>query len=135
MIKRFAIFLFNAAAVLLFTLAAIQTVPAAKKTETRPNFIFFLTDDQGWQDLACYGHPYLKTPNLDRLAGEGTRFEQFYSSATVCSPSRAAYMTGHYPARRGFVSAVPTARPLPSFIWTASSRRRPCLCRSSCSAT
>jgi len=95
---RFTTLLFNTA-VLLFTLTAIQTVQAAKQTEARPNFIFFLTDDQGWQDLACYGHPYLKTPNLDRLAGEGTRFEQFYSSATVCSPSRAAYMTGHYPAR------------------------------------
>ncbi len=65
----------------------------------RPNIIFFFTDDQGWQDLGCYGHPYLKTPNFDRLAKEGTRFEQFYSSASVCSPSRTAFMTGHYPAR------------------------------------
>ncbi len=65
----------------------------------RTNFIFFFTDDQGWQDLGCYGHPYLKTPNLDRLAKDGTRFEQFYSCASVCSPSRTAFMTGHYPAR------------------------------------
>jgi|TARA_B100000959_G_C14989003_1_gene626906 N-acetylgalactosamine-6-sulfatase len=57
----------------------------------KPNVIFFLTDDQGWQDLACYGHPYLKTPNFDRLAREGTRFEQFYVNASVCSPSRAAF--------------------------------------------
>ena len=67
----------------------------------RPNIIFFFTDDQGWGDLAIVGHPYLKTPNLDRLAKEGTRFDQFYSAASVCSPSRTAFMTGHYPARHG----------------------------------
>jgi len=74
---------------------------AAGGEAKRPNFIFFFTDDQGWQDLACFGHPYLKTPNLDRLARGGTRFEQFYSAASVCSPSRTAFMTGHYPARHG----------------------------------
>jgi len=72
---------------------------AADAETDRPNFIFLLTDDQGWQDMACAGHPYLRTPNFDRLAREGTRFEQFYSAASVCSPSRAAFMTGHYPAR------------------------------------
>ncbi|MEM8615244.1 MAG: sulfatase-like hydrolase/transferase [Cyanobacteria bacterium P01_H01_bin.105] len=76
-----------------------QNTPFSKGNIPRPNFIFILTDDQGWQDLGCYGHPYIKTPNLDRLAAEGIRFEQFYSSASVCSPSRTAYMTGHYPAR------------------------------------
>lgn len=68
-------------------------------TDRPPNIIFLLTDDQGWQDLGHFGHPYLKTPNFDRLAKGGTVFEQFYSSASVCSPSRTAYMTGHYPAR------------------------------------
>ncbi len=71
----------------------------SRQESSRPNFIFFFTDDQGWQDMGCSGHPYLKTPNLDRLARGGTRFEQFYSSASVCSPSRTAVMTGHYPAR------------------------------------
>lgn len=71
-----------------------------KSSQTqRPNIIFFFTDDQGWGDLGSVGHPYLKTPNLDRLAAEGTRFDQFYSAASVCSPSRTAFMTGHYPAR------------------------------------
>ncbi|MBL7222099.1 MAG: sulfatase-like hydrolase/transferase [Phycisphaerae bacterium] len=78
---------------------AAQNLNAKSDKLHRPNFIFFFTDDQGWGDLGCYGHPYLKTPNLDRLAKEGTRFEQFYSSASVCSPSRTAFMTGHYPAR------------------------------------
>lgn len=65
----------------------------------RPNFIFILTDDQGWEDLQSFGHPYLKTPNLDRLADEGTSFTQSYVSSPVCSPSRVSFMTGHYPAR------------------------------------
>lgn len=81
-------------------LLAIQGCLTTKNTSrTRPNFIFFFTDDQGWQDMQCVGHPYLKTPNIDRLAREGSRFDQFYSSASVCSPSRTAFMTGHYPAR------------------------------------
>ena len=64
-----------------------------------PNVIFILTDDQGWGDAKFAGHPYVKTPNLDRLAKEGTWLRQFYVAATVCSPSRAAFMTAHYPAR------------------------------------
>jgi arylsulfatase A-like enzyme len=78
--------------------SAAKTNAANPKTK-RPNIIFLFTDDQGWGDLGCCGHPYLKTPHLDRLAKEGTRFEQFYSAASVCSPSRTAFMTGHYPAR------------------------------------
>ena len=54
-----------------------------------PNVIFILTDDQGWGDAKFAGHPYVKTPNLDRLAKEGTWLRQFYVAATVCSPSRA----------------------------------------------
>jgi len=65
----------------------------------RPNVIFILTDDQGWGDAKFAGHPYVKTPNLDRLAREGTWFKQFYVAATVCSPSRAAFMTSHWPSR------------------------------------
>src|SRR6056297_2247262 len=71
-----------------------QTVEVQK-----PNILLIFTDDQGYQDLGCYGHPYIKTPNLDKLASEGTRFNQFYVNATVCSPSRAAFMVGRFPAR------------------------------------
>lgn len=66
---------------------------------SRPNVIFILTDDQGWADAHFAGHPYVKTPNLDRLASQGTWFKQFYVAATVCSPSRCAFMTSHFPAR------------------------------------
>ena len=77
-------------ALLLFTLTA-----GARP----PNVIFILTDDQGWGDAKFAGHPYVKTPNLDRLAKEGTWLRQFYVAATVCSPSRAAFLTGRVPAR------------------------------------
>lgn len=72
---------------------------AADTPARRPNFIFILADDLGWGDLGCYGHPLLKTPNLDRLARQGTLFTQFYVNGSVCSPSRCAFLTGQYPAR------------------------------------
>jgi len=65
----------------------------------RPNVLFILTDDQGWADAKFAGHPYVKTPNLDRLASQSTWFKQFYVAATVCSPSRCAFMTSHFPTR------------------------------------
>jgi len=65
----------------------------------RPHIVFILADDLGWGDLSCYGHPRLRTPNLDRLAREGTLFTQFYVNGSVCSPSRCAFFTGQYPAR------------------------------------
>ncbi len=70
-----------------------------RSSGNRPNFIFILTDDLGWGDLGCYGHRSLKTPRLDRLAEQGTLYTQFYVSSAVCSPSRAAFMTSHFPAR------------------------------------
>jgi arylsulfatase A-like enzyme len=65
----------------------------------KPNIIFIFADDWGWGDLSCHGHPYIKTPNIDRLAKEGTDFTRFTVASGVCSPSRAAVMTGHFPAR------------------------------------
>lgn len=65
----------------------------------KPNVIFILADDLGWGDLGCYGHPSIKTPNLDRMAKQGTLFTQFYVNGSVCSPSRCAFFTSSYPAR------------------------------------
>lgn len=65
----------------------------------RPNFIFIFADDWGWGDLGSYGHSVIKTPNLDKFAQDGTLFTQFYVSGSVCSPSRAAIMTGQFPAK------------------------------------
>ncbi|HUT37096.1 MAG TPA: sulfatase-like hydrolase/transferase [Planctomycetota bacterium] len=69
--------------------------PAGRK----PNIVFLLTDDLGWGDPAVQGHPYMKTPSIDRLAREGAVFRQFYVANPVCSPSRTAFMTSHYPTR------------------------------------
>lgn len=65
----------------------------------RPNILFILADDLGWGDLSCYGRPDYRTPNLDRLATEGTRLTQAYAASPVCTPTRCALMTGQYPAR------------------------------------
>jgi len=65
----------------------------------KPNIIFILADDLGYMDLGCYGNPYNETPHLNALATHGVRFTQAYAASTVCSPSRAAIMTGLHPAR------------------------------------
>jgi N-acetylgalactosamine-6-sulfatase len=65
----------------------------------RPNILFIFADDWGWGDLSCHGHPYVKTPNIDRLAAAGTDFQRFTVASGVCSPSRTAVVTGHFPAR------------------------------------
>jgi arylsulfatase A-like enzyme len=78
--------------------AALPALPL-RAQGGKPNIIFILADDLGWGDLGVYGHPAIKTPNLDRLAKQGTLFTQFYVNGPVCSPSRTAFMTGHYPAR------------------------------------
>jgi arylsulfatase A-like enzyme len=86
-----------ACAPLLLLLATAATVPAAQPP--RPNFIVVLVDDLGRHDLGCYGSKFHQTPHLDRLAAQGMRFTQAYSACTVCSPTRAALLTGKSPAR------------------------------------
>jgi arylsulfatase A-like enzyme len=71
----------------------------------RPNVIVILTDDQGYGDLACHGNPVLKTPHLDRLHGESTRFTNFHSEP-LCAPTRAALLTGRYPFRNSVTVAI-----------------------------
>jgi arylsulfatase A-like enzyme len=88
---------------ILAALAALWgcAAPAPGAVGARPNIVIILADDLGWGDLGCYGHPTLRTPNLDRMAAEGMRFTEFYSAAEVCTPSRAALLTGRYPIRSG----------------------------------
>jgi len=80
-------------------LKVAPTAPANSQSAAKPNVIFILADDLGWGDLSVYGHERLKTPNLDRLASQGTLFTNFYVNGSVCSPSRSAFFTGQYPAR------------------------------------
>jgi arylsulfatase A-like enzyme len=90
-----------------FTLpaATVQPLPAAGTSSSKPpNIVIILADDLGYGDLACYGHPTISTPHLDRMAAEGLRFTQFYVAECVCTPSRAALLTGRLPIRNGMCS-------------------------------
>jgi arylsulfatase A len=92
-------------------LAGLAAMPAAlhavaPQEVRRPNVIFILTDDQGMGDLGCYGNALVATPNVDRLAAEGVRLTSFYAGSPVCSPSRAALLTGAYPSRSGITRAL-----------------------------
>ncbi len=82
-------------------LGALAAAPLAARA--RPNVIVILADDLGWFELGCYGNGFNETPHLDRLALQGVRFTHAYSAAPVCSPTRASYMTGQYPARVGIL--------------------------------
>jgi arylsulfatase len=78
------------------------SLTAARAAESgRPNVIIFLADDLGYGDLGCYGHPRIKTPNLDAFARQGVRLTQCYAASAVCSPSRSAILTGRTPHRNG----------------------------------
>ena len=71
----------------------------------RPNIVIIYADDLGYGDLGCYGSPVIRTPHLDKMAAEGLRFTDFYSGAEVCTPSRAALLTGRYALRSGMAGA------------------------------
>ena len=90
------------------TAALFLTFPArAADAAAPPNVVLILADDLGWADLGCYGSRYHKTPHLDRLASQGVRFTDAYAAAPVCSPTRAAIMTGKYPARLNLTDWLP----------------------------
>ena len=76
----------------------------------RPNIVVVLCDDLGYSDLECYGHPHIKTPQLNKLAEEGIRFTDFYSAAPVCSPARVGLLTGRSPNRAGVFNFIPGGR-------------------------
>lgn len=84
---------------ILLLVAVVLLSSVSATAADRPNFIFIFADDLGWGDLGAYGHPHLKTPNLDEMASEGVLLTNFYVANPVCSPSRTAVMTGQYPAR------------------------------------
>src|SRR5262245_49330747 len=99
---------------LIFWIALVLAFPggfwAAQQTKSPPNVILILSDDQGTLDLNCYGSRDLRTPHLDALAKRGLRFTQFYVASPVCSPSRAALLTGRQPLRTGLQGNVSSLR-------------------------
>jgi len=99
-IKRVSPAIIIAASFILLVQAASEHARAAEK----PNFIVVFCDDLGYGDLGCFGHPTINTPNLDQLAVDGQRWTNFYVGAAVCTPSRAAILTGRLPVRNGMMS-------------------------------
>ncbi|MDB2686587.1 sulfatase-like hydrolase/transferase [Mariniblastus sp.] len=83
---------------------------AVQTKQDKPNIVVVLCDDLGYGDLECYGHPHIKTPNLNAFADEGIRFTDFYSAAPVCSPSRVGLLTGRSPNRAGVYDFIPGGR-------------------------
>ena len=83
--------------------------------QTKTNILFIFADDWGWGDLSAHGHPYVKTPNIDRLVAEGTDFHRFTVASGVCSPSRTAVLTGQFPARHNIDG---------HFAWVTQNARR-----------
>ena len=88
---------------MLFASLLLAAAPDSSEGE-KPNIVIIFADDLGYGDLGCYGHPSIRTPNLDRMAAEGMRFTDFYVAAPVCTPSRAALLTGRYAVRSGMAS-------------------------------
>lgn len=89
----------------LFLLVVFIGLPEMVSAQTqKPNFIIIFTDDQGYGDLGVFGHPTIKTPNIDQMAMEGQKWTNFYVAANVCTPSRSAIMTGRLPVRTGMYS-------------------------------
>jgi arylsulfatase A len=83
---------------------AVLFANAHAAEQRKPNIVIIMADDLGYGDLGCYGHPTIRTPNLDRMAADGIRFTSFYCGAPVCTPSRAALLTGRLPVRSGMAS-------------------------------
>jgi arylsulfatase A len=87
-----------------FLAAACSFLAGPLVAAEAPNVVIIFTDDVGYGDYGCYGHPTIRTPNIDRMAAEGMKFTSFYSAAEVCTPSRAALLTGRLPIRSGMCS-------------------------------
>lgn len=99
----------------------------AAQPNRKPNIIFILADDLGWAELGCYGNTFNETPNLNKLAKQGMRFTQAYAAAPVCSPYRAALLTGQYPARVGITDYLRPNDPkhlCPDYVTAAEMLKR-----------
>ena len=94
-----------------FLLVALATWPVRAAEPAKPNIIIFLADDLGARDLGCYGSTFHDTPHLDRMAQDGMKFTNAYAACPVCSPTRAALLTGRWPQRTGITDFIGAAQP------------------------
>ena len=95
---------------LLVTLTVQRGPTLAWAAAKRPNIIFFLSDDHRWDRLGCAGHPFLKTPTMDRLAANGARFSNMFVTTSICAASRATILTGMYERTHRFTFGTPPIR-------------------------
>ena len=91
-------------------LVLISLFASCKQEKAQPNIVVIMCDDLGYGDLSCYGHPIIKTPNLDEMAREGIKLTNCYSAAPVCSPSRAGLLTGRSPNKAGIYDFIPSPK-------------------------
>lgn len=98
-------------------------VPLTTSAAAPPNIVFFVADDLGQRDLGCYGSTFYETPHLDRLAAEGMRFTDAYAASPVCSPTRAAIVTGKWPDRTGITEYI--GAPLKPELWKRNTKLLP----------
>ena len=98
-------------------LTALLVLASVSIANDRPNLILFIADDVSWNDIGCYGNAAARTPNIDRLAASGRRFDEAYLTASSCSPSRSSIITGRYPHNNGKASELhqPISAHLPWF--------------------
>src|SRR5258705_57209 len=107
---------------LIIALSFFSIELIAQKNTNKPNIILIVADDLGYGDVGCYGQKKIETPNIDKLAKEGLKFNQFYSGTTVCAPSRTSLMTGlhtgHTPVRGNKGTEPEGQTPLPDSVVT-----------------
>ena len=89
------------------TVMTAMTLTRCHADKRTPNILLFMADDLGYGDLGCYGNTSVSTPNLDRLAAEGVKMTHSLAAASICTPSRAAFLTGRYPIRSGQLFLYP----------------------------
>ena len=119
--KKFSFVILSLLMGLMVSCTNSEGSEADAESEGLPNIVVIYCDDLGYGDLGCFGNEVIRTPNIDRMANDGIKFTEFYSASPVCSPSRAALLTGRIPQRMG-INSVFFARSYTGMHWKRSPR-------------